>query len=109
MKKLLFILLLFISCTKEEPEIYYAYRVSGSSGSYSVTIENAYGDTQQWNPVGNDWSYEWTQAGTRWLYVSAQNNNESGSVTVEIVRGGQVVKTNTSYGGFTIATVSGTY
>ena len=109
MKKLLFLLLLLTSCAAEEQAISYEYRVSGSSGSYSITLQNSDDNLQQWNPVGNGWWYKWTQTGTRFLYISAQNNNASGSVTVQIVRGGQVVATNTSYGGYTIATVSGRY
>lgn len=109
MKKLLFLLLVLTSCTAEEQAISYEYRVSGTSGNYSVTLQNAYDNTQQWDPVGNGWWYKWSQTGTRWLYISAQNNNSSGSVTVQIVRGGQVVASNTSYGGYTIATVSGRY
>jgi len=109
MKKLFFILILLTSCTAEEQPISYEYRVTGTSGSYSVTIENAYDNSQQWGEVGNGWWYKWTQTGTRWLYVSAQNNRSSGNVTVQIVRGGVVVASNTSYGGYTIATCSGRY
>ena len=110
MKKLLFILLLLTSCVAEDQPTPYEYRVTGTSGSYSVTLQNAYNNTQQWSEVGNGWWYKWTQTGSnRWLYISAQNNNASGSVTVEIVRGGRVVASNTSYGGYTIATVSGRY
>ncbi len=109
MKKLLFIILILTSCVAEEQPTPYEYRVSGTSGSYSVTLQNAYDNFQQWNGVGNGWWYKWTQTGTRWLYVSAQNNRSTGSVTVEIVRGGVVVASNTSYGGYTIATISGEY
>jgi hypothetical protein len=108
MKKLLFLLLL-TSCVAEEQPTPYEYRVSGSSGSYSVTLQNAYDNTQQWDPVGNGWWYKWTQTGTRWLYISAQNNQDFGNVTVQIVKNGQVVASNTSYGAYTIATVSGRY
>lgn len=110
MKKLLLILLILTSCTAEEQPTPYEYRVSGTSGSYSVTLQNAYNNTQQWGEVGNGWWYKWTQTGSdRWLYISAQNNRDYGSVTVEIARGGRVVASNTSYGGYTIATVSGRY
>ncbi len=110
MKKLLFIILLAVSCTPEDSPVPYEYRVSGTGGSYSVTLNNAYDNTQQWSNVGNGWWYKWTQTGgTRWLYISAQNNNASGNVTVQIVRAGKVVASNTSYGGYTIATVSGRY
>lgn len=109
MKKLLFLLLLLTSCVAEDQPTPYEYRVTGTSGNYSVTLQNAYNNLQQFGGVGNGWWYKWTQTGTRSLYISAQNNNASGSVTVEIVRGGRVVASNTSYGGYTIATVSGRY
>ena len=108
MKKLL-LLLLLTSCVAEDQPAPYEYRVTGTSGNYSVTLQNAYNNLQQFGGVGNGWWYKWTQTGTRALYISAQNNNASGSVTVEIVRGGRVVASNTSYGGYTIATVSGRY
>ena len=87
----------------------YKYEVTGTSGSYSVTIENADNNTQQFSSVGNGWYYSWTQTGTRWLYLSAQNNNGTGNVTVNIYKNDKKIATNTSYGGYTIATVDGTY
>ena len=87
----------------------YMYEVTGTSGEYDVTIQNADNETQQWSSVGNGWWYKWQQRGTRWLYVSAQNQKASGNVTVRIIRNGKVVKENTSYGGYTIATVSGEF
>lgn len=111
MKKLFLIILIAASsCTVEDTPTPYEYRVSGTSGSYSVTLQNAYDNTEQYSNVGNGWWYKWTQTGgTRWLYVSAQNNKSTGNVTVQIVRAGKVVASNTSYGGYTIATVSGRY
>ncbi len=97
------------SCSKELFNSEYKYEVSGTGGSYDVTLENTDNNTQQHSSVGNGWFYEWEQSGTRWLYLSAQNNNSSGSVTVKIYRKGKVVAENTSYGGYTIATVSGDY
>ena len=109
MKKVLgFVLaiLLLTSCTKEKS---YTYEVTGTSGSYSVTLQNSDDNTQQWANVGNGWVYKWSQKGTRWLYLSAQNNNSSGNVTVRILINGKIVAENTSVGGYTIATVSGDY
>ena len=101
------ILLSISSCEKENIE--YRYEVTGTSGSYSVTIQNSDNNTQQWSSVGNGWWYKWTQTGTRWLYVSAQNNQSSGNVTVKIIRAGKVIAENTGYGGYSIATVDGNY
>lgn len=101
-----FAILLLTSCTKEKS---YTYEVTGTSGSYSVTLQNSDDNTQQWASVGNGWTYKWSQKGTRWLYLSAQNNNSSGNVTVRILINGKIVAENTSVGGYTIATVSGDY
>lgn len=105
---ILFMSLILVSCDSLSAKTY-RYEVSGSSGRYSITIENVDGNTQQWAEVGNEWAYEWTQTGERWLYVSAQNQNDYGSVTVLIKRDGKTVSTNTSYGAYVIATASGTY
>jgi len=68
MKKLLFIvstLLLLLVCGCNEPEIEpykppkpksYKYEVVGSSNSFSITIQNANDDTQQWSNVSSGWT-----------------------------------------------------
>ncbi len=112
MKHIFFLISLCVisSCTKyKATKSEYKYEVSGTSGSYSVTIQNVDNNTQQWSSVANGWNYSWTQTGTRWLYLSAQNNTANGNVTVKIIRDGKVVATNTSYGAYSIATVSGDY
>lgn len=115
MKRILSILIVlfsltFVSC---EDSLFgyntYRYEVTGTSGSYSVAIQNTDNNTQHYDPVGDGWWYEWEQSGTRWLYLSAQNNYDYGSVTVRITKNGRVLEENTSYGGYTIATVSGNY
>ncbi len=103
---LLMITILLSSCEKESD---YKYEVSGTSGNYSVTLQNTDDNTQQWSSVGTGWNYTWTQTGTRWLYISAQNNNGNGDVTVKIIKDGKTVSQNTGYGGYTIATASGDY
>jgi len=118
MKKMLMvaitsIAMLLQSCSKDSA-LYlgnsdYSYTVNGTSGSYSVTIEGAPSGTAQYSNVGNGWSYKWKQSGARFLYVSAQNNKGSGSVTVSIIKNGRVISTQTSSGAYVIASVSGTY
>jgi predicted small lipoprotein YifL len=102
-----------VSCSKDSP-LYlgksdYSYTVTGSSGSYNVTIEGAPKGTAQYSNVGSGWKYTWTQSGTRFLYVSAQNNKNSGSVTVSILKNGKIIATQTSSGAYVIASVDGTY
>ncbi len=102
-------LILFTGCSKESMESNYEYEVSGSAGNYSITCEGAPSGTAQYSNVGSGWTYKWTQTGTRWLYMSAQNNTSSGTVTVKIIREGKVVAQQTSSGAYVIATVDGTY
>ena len=101
----------------------YKYEVTGvGSNDFSITLENTNGQTQQWATVNSGWWYKWNQTltvdennvpvenQTRWLYFSAQDNTgKASNVTVKIYRNNQVVSQNTSYGGYTIATVSGNF
>jgi uncharacterized lipoprotein NlpE involved in copper resistance len=103
------IFMTFLGCSKESIESIYQYEVSGSAGNYGITCEGAPSGTVQYSDVGSGWTYKWTQTGTRWLYMSAQNNTNSGSVTVKIIRDGKVVAQQTSSGAYVIATVDGTY
>jgi hypothetical protein len=103
------VLITITGCSKESMESDYKYEVSGSAGNFSITCEGAPSGTVQYANVGSGWAYTWTQTGTRWLYMSAQNNTGSGSVTVKIIRDGKVVAQQTSSGAYVIATVDGTY
>jgi hypothetical protein len=96
-------------CTKESMQSDYKYEVSGTAGDYSITCEGAPSGTVQYSNVGSGWAYTWKQTGTRWLYMSAQNNTDSGTVTVKIIRDGQVLAQQTSSGAYVIATVDGEY
>lgn len=102
-------LILITGCSKEPSQVSYQYEVSGSAGNYSITCEGAPSGTVQYSNVGSGWTYKWTQSGTRWLYMSAQNNTSSGTVTVKIIRDGKVVGQQTSSGAYVIATTDGTY
>ena len=88
-----------------------AYEVTGTENNYNLTIEAAPSGTEQYSNVGSGWKYTWTQVNDnpRFLYVSAQNQNSSGTVIVKIIKDGTVIATNTSSGAYVIATVSGTY
>ena len=59
--------------------------------------------------MNNGWVMKWTQETECDLYISAQNNKSTGNVCVRIYKDGIIVAENTSFGGYTIATVSGTY
>lgn len=92
------------------------YKVEGTATQASITYENSTGDSSQQSDIdvpmvrksdgGEGIVLENMHRGD-FLYISAQNSNEYGSVTCIIEVDGVVVKTNTSHGGFTIATCSG--
>lgn len=103
------VLMVITGCSKESMQSNYKYEVSGSAGDFSITCEGAPSGTVQYANVGSGWAYTWTQTGTRWLYMSAQNNTGSGTVTVKIIRDGKVLAQQTSSGAYVIATVDGTY
>lgn len=99
------------------------YKVEGSTTLADITYSNSQGDTTQQSdvkvPLRREDSSTWSQPdggfGVRlsgmqsgdFLYISAQNGRDSGSITCKIEVDGIVVKTNTSLGGYTIATCSG--
>ncbi|PCH67847.1 MAG: hypothetical protein COC01_04955 [Bacteroidetes bacterium] len=84
------------------------YKVSGSANLYDVTYENSSGGTSQESNVTNSWSYSFSAGGDTWVYLSAQNQKNTGSVTVTIKYGASTFKSSTSNGGYVIATASGT-
>jgi hypothetical protein len=82
------------------------YRVKGTTGSADLTYQNAQGGTEQKN-VKPPWESKFTAKPGAFLYVSAQNQWDAGSITCEILVDGTVVKTSTSDGGYKIASCSG--
>jgi hypothetical protein len=92
------------------------YKVEGTTKMASITYENAAGDTAQQSDIDVPLtrSFDHTQGlvlngmkSGAFLYISAQNSEDSGSVTCAIEIDGVRVKENTSRGGYTIATCSG--
>lgn len=82
------------------------YRVTGTAESVSITMETV-GGTSQLDNVHLPWSAFDTYPRGAWLYLSAQNEGESGTVTVTIEVYGEPAKTTTSSGAYVIANVSG--
>ena len=83
------------------------YKVTGSASTVSVTYTNRDGGTSQESDVSIPWSYSFKGSPNDFVYISAQNQGESGSVTVTIYKNGSSFKTSTSDGAFVIATASG--
>ena len=84
------------------------YRVSGSATRADVTYEASSGVAQQSN-VTLPWSTTRASKTGDFLYISAQNRENSGCVSVQIVSGDNVLESNQSCGAFVIATASRTY
>ena len=101
----LFIGLAFWSCEPLAWDV--EYKVSGSGGSFDVTISNEDDGTSQFDNVSSGWTYSFsTTDSDHFLYVSAQNQNSSGSVTTKIYVDGKQKKTSTSDGAYVIASCS---
>ena len=108
MKKTLFVvfpLLLVLGCEAKVWDV--EYKVSGSGGSFDVTINNKDDGTSQYDNVSSGWTYSFsTSEEGLFLYVSAQNQTNSGSVTTKIYVDGKQKKTSTSNGAYVIASSS---
>ncbi|MDD4991716.1 MAG: hypothetical protein PHR83_05715 [Paludibacter sp.] len=107
MKKLLVSLVvafLFCGCSVISPE--YTFKISGTSGSYSVTFSD-YGGTSQFD-CGNK-EFKRSAISNDTYVLSAQNNNSTGTVTVSCYVGSELLKTVTSSAPYGIASISGTW
>ena len=82
------------------------YEVTGSASKVFITYQNENGGTSQ-EEASVPWSYSFTAESGDFVYVSAQNQGDNGSVTVTIYKDGEVFKTSTSSGGYVIATADG--
>ena len=83
------------------------YQVHGTARRASLTISNTTGDSEQFT-VNVPWDRRiGCMPDGSFLYVSAQNDTDSGSVSCEIVVDGVAVKTATSAGAYVIASCSG--
>jgi hypothetical protein len=81
------------------------YRVKGTAGSAVLTYRNARGGTEQSN-ARLPWELSFDAKGGLFLYVSAQNEGTSGSVTCEILLDGETRTSSTSSGAYVIAECS---
>ena len=112
-----FVLIIFsaliISCENptesKEPDYDYTvqYKITGSASLVDVTLNNSTGGTEQYDnvPVPKIYSYKYFE--DWFLYISAQNQGQTGTVTVSIYYKDNLFKTSTSSGAYVIATASG--
>ncbi len=95
------------SSSSPDPSFDVEYRVTGSAGRAMMTYENRTGGTEQIT-TNVPWSYNFsTSESGKFLYVSAQNQNDSGTVRVQIFVDNVLYKEATSTGAYVIATASG--
>jgi hypothetical protein len=81
------------------------YRVRGTAGAVALTYRNAQGGTEQ-SSVRLPWELSFDAKGGSFLYVSAQNQGATGSVTCEILLDDESRTTSTSNGAYVIAECS---
>lgn len=90
----------------EAQKVYYRVESNCRQG-VDITMSNANGDTAQYSNQSNSFSYWMVPRTGTFLYLSAQNQCDSGYVTVRFVQDGEVIRENTSRGAYVIATISG--
>ncbi len=82
------------------------YKITGSASRASITYENEQGGTEQ-GVVKIPWERSLTAKKLQFLYISAQNEDEFGSITCEIWVDGIKWRESTSSGAYVISTCSG--
>jgi len=105
---MLIAMLLLLNCDNPlDSSIDVKYKVTGTAETVDITYENRDGGTSQEADVEVPWSYSFTGHPGDFVYISAQNQGSTGTVTVTILTDGDVVKTSTSEGAYVIATAHG--
>ena len=110
MKQILVIVaLLLTACTNPfDSSITVKYEVTGSAELVNVTYQNNNGGISQITDVVLPWSMTFSGNPEDYVYLSAQNQGETGSITVTIFKNDDVFKSATSTGSYVVASVSGT-
>jgi hypothetical protein len=83
------------------------YEITGTAETVDVTLGNATGGCEQYSDVYLPRTFTYYDYTDNFVYISAQNNGETGSVTVTIYVNDKLYKTSTSSGAFVIADASG--
>jgi len=82
------------------------YEVGGSARWVDVTLNNSTGGTEQYGNVSTPSHWAYSSFSDSFLYISAQNQGEYGTVRVSIFVDDVEVKRATSSGAYVIATAS---
>lgn len=101
------LLVLTTACEEEDTSRAVRYSITGTANSVSITYQNVYGGVSQIGNTSVPWSLSFTGEPGDFVYVSAQNQGETGKVTAIIFIDDDVFKSSTSSGAFVIATSSG--
>jgi len=88
------------------PQHSVTYKVTGSARSVDVTYENGTGGTEQKSHVAVPWSQTFQASSGAYLYLSAQNQGDSGDLTTEIEVDGSSRKQANASGAYVIADVN---
>jgi len=100
---------LSVSCSNPfDSSIDVRYEVTGSAESVNITYENLNGGISQVTGMPLPWSMTISGDPGDYVYLSAFNQGETGSVTVTIYKNGDVFKRASSEGSHVTASVSGT-
>ncbi len=78
------------------------YRIDGTASRASLTMRNETGGTEQGTHLV-PWDDTFTVAPGQFVYLSAQNEGDHGTITCTITSDGQVVQTAESSGAYVIA------
>ena len=83
------------------------YRVRAPQGcTASVTLAGQAGSTQQFSDVPDGWEHSFQGRSGQFLYISAQNQCDHGTVTAIILLDGRVLRQTSSTGAYVIASVN---
>lgn len=85
------------------------YRVTGSAARADLTFATEGGGTSQQANAILPWTTNIAAHDGYFLYLSAQNDGQTGCVHVEILSGNKTLNDAQSCGAFVIATASATY
>ena len=84
------------------------YRLGGTASRANITIENESGGTEQFSNVPvKGWSKKFGAERRQFVYISAQNQDEGGTIRCEIWVNGELWKEAESIGSYSIASCSG--
>lgn len=101
------ILVLGPACTGLTTTYDVKYELSGTASTVDITYTNEDGGTSQLSDVPLPWTLTFKRGSGQFVYVSGQNQAETGSVVATVYKDGKVFKTSTSEGAYVIATASG--